>query len=413
MKSVIWILTLFCIASCAGQETTGRREMAPYHAIVVFEWVESEQAENVSSSVDLASSDEDAVAVEDADDPDDVDDAATRTAAASSALPEDDANDRTWVEENRGWIEDQIIAGLEEDNVFSDFLVTDWDSMDELAQKSDADLIVVIRIGSLVEWDEADVTVDPGLAVLTGVLWFGTAIGGLWVPDQVFPTQSDIEVLWRRPREPGTAATPEPRDVTELRNEFPQRESVYASPEYKLSLWDRAKFWSSPAAYFTNLLVPATFVPFYDEKEVERSLAVDALEDVKRDLAQKLRADSLGSAGEPFVFRLANPANGTAIQEPFVDVSFSYRVEPGFQNHQDTGLSALHIDVKREGDREYHRARAYRDEEIERINAKIVRGELIAERIEGLGPGVNLVRFSAQTARGRRWITNTIALKGP
>ena len=414
MKSVVWFLTLCFIASCAGQETTGRREMAPYHAIVVFEWVESGQAETVNSSVDADSSDADAVAVEDADDSDDVDDATTQTAVADtvSALPEDDANHSAWVDENHGWIEDQIIAGLEKDNVFSDFLVTDWDSMDELAQKSDADLIVVIRIGSLVKWDEANVAVDPGLAVLTGVLWFGTAVGGLWVQDQVFSTQSDIEVLWRRPREPGTAPIPAPQAVGELRKEFVQGASVYASGEYNLSLWDRAKIWSSPAAYFTNLLVPATFVPFYDKKEVGRSLAVDALEDVKRDLAQKLRPDSLRSAGAPFVFRLDSPFNGTDVGESNVDVSFSYRPAFGADAHRETGLSALYIEVKREGEANYQRTREYRDEEIARINNLIRRGDSIAESIK-LGPGDNLVRFSAEAELDGQWITNTIALKGP
>ena len=394
MRSVVFIFAACLVASCAGQPTTGNREMAPYNAVVVFEWLESTQPSNVADSSEDAGAPDEA-----ADDP---------VADADSEESSADLVDR----ETQRWIEDQIIAGLEEDNVFSDFLVTEWDSMDQLAQKTDADLIVVIRIGSLIIWDKDDFTVDPGLAVLTGVLWFGTAVGGLWVQDQVFSTQSDIEVLWRRPREPGTAPTPEPTAVAELHQEFRQWERVYASTEYNLSLWDRAKFWSSPAAYFTNLLVPATFVPFFDEKEIGRSLAVDALEDVKRDLAQKLRPDSLRSAGAPFVFRLVDPANGADVGESAVNVSFSYRLAFGADAHEDTGLSALYIEVRGEGAADYQRKREYRDEEIARINDLIRSGDSIAESIN-LGPGVNFVRFSAEAELDGQWITNTIALKGP
>ncbi len=389
-------LGLVCLlASCAGQPTTGNREMAPYNAIVVFQWLESDQPARVDSIGD----DDESVEVPEAE-------------GAQADLVGEDSAAPMWNEENRAWIETQILAGLEEHNVFSDFLPAEWENMESLAEKTDADLIVVVRIGSLVKWDEADVSVDPGLAVLTGVLWFGTAVGGLWVEDQVFSTQSDIEVFWRRPRQPGTAPIPAPQAVGELRKEFVQRESVYASGEYNLSLWDRAKFWSSPAAYFTNLLVPATFVPFYDKEEIARSLAVDALDDVKRDLAQKLRADSLRSAGAPFVFRLDSPFNGTDVGESNVDVSFSYRPAFGAEDHRETGLSALYIEVKGEGDADYRRAREYRDEEIARINSLIRNGDSIAESIN-LGPGDNLVRFSAEAELDGQWITNTIALKGP
>lgn len=387
---------------CATQETFGDREMAPYSAVVVFKWLEDDRPE--SAEVDPLS-ESDRSSKDDA--------TGAREPAANQASPPltEATRRRQWIEENRRWIEDQIIAGLEEHKVFSDFLVTDWENMYLLADRAGADLIVVIRIGDLAYWEPDDVRVHPGLAVLSGFLWVGTAVGGLWVQDQVFPTDSDIEVYWRRCRgaDRSVPEVEEPETVAELQD-FGQREPVYASGEYNLSLWDRAKFWSTPSAYFTNLVVPPSLVPFYDEEEIDRSLVIDALEDVKRDLAQKLRAGSIRSAGSPFLFRLEDPPNGSVVEGSSQSVSFRYRLEPGFG--REYFLRALHVELKKEGETRWRSVKEYRDEDIRRINEMIDNGQSILETIGGLGPGLNLVRFRAETELERRWITNTIALNG-
>ena len=388
MKAYAQIFFLFLIAGCAGQQSAGDREVAPYSAVVVFQWQpDDDRGEGTGSTGDGDA----------ADDPGG--DAEWPEAAA------EDAPDPDWIDDNREWIETQITMGLEEHGVFSHFVVSDWESMDQRAEELKADLIVVIRIGSLADWNEAEVSVDSGLAVLTGFLWFLTAIGGVWVQDQVYPTESDIEVYWRRP----------PRNGAARGRAVVGRESVYASGEYQLSLWDRAKIWKSPGPYFMNLIVPASFVPFYDEQEIDRSLVIDALEDVKRDLAQKLRAGNVGAAGEPFLFRLEDPVNGDVVQGSSARLRFSYRLEPGpgFAPYENTALRALHIDLKREDQETFERVDEYKDKRMSDLNKLIKNSESITVTIDGLGPGLNLVRFSAETEFEGRWITNTIALNGP
>ena len=74
------------------------------------------------------------------------------------------------------------------------------------------------------------------------------------------------------------------------------------------------------------------------------------------------------------------------------------------------GLSALRIDLKRANSDEYESVEIYEGDAMRAIDVKIANDQALETEIDGLGPGLNLVRFSAQTKLGDRWITNTIAL---
>ena len=92
---------------------------------------------------------------------------------------------------------------------------------------------------------------------------------------------------------------------------------------------------------------------------------------------------------------------------------YSYGLERGFADaYRINGLSVLRVEMKRDGGK-WESVKEYRDEGIRDINQRIENDQSIVETIEGLGPGVNLVRFSAEIDLDRQWITNTIALKGP
>src|SRR6185295_19477282 len=49
----------------------------------------------------------------------------------------------------REWVEDRILDGLEEYEVFSDFTLATLENMQQVARREKADLILLVRIGSL------------------------------------------------------------------------------------------------------------------------------------------------------------------------------------------------------------------------------------------------------------------------
>ncbi|MBI4586421.1 MAG: hypothetical protein HY717_20620 [Planctomycetes bacterium] len=380
MKTLNLLIFSLAIAGCAGTPTP--RDMAPYKAIVIFEWLGDEAGEPPQAPAEE-----------------------TSAASLNGAVP-------------REWIEDELISGLKDHGVFSDFLVADWEDMHGVAVQEKADLIVLLRIGKLAHWKEDEVRIHPGYAVLDAMLWIGYPIGlGLgcwWVPDRTYPTQSDIEVFWKRP-EPEKAAgrkLARPKGIADIQTEFRLKESL-SSGEYRLSLWERAKLWRYPVAYLLNILMPAALIPLSDEREVAQSLAAAALEDIQRELSQKLGAQNLDAAGAPFLFRLEEPANGSAVDGPAARLRYRYRLESGFKEHEATLLSELRIEIRREGDGDYLPRRRYRGEGIRAVNDRIARDAILEEEIEGLGSGLNLVRFVARTELGGKEITNTIALLGP
>lgn len=375
------LLIAMFVAGCAGTQTPRDRDTAPYNAVVVFHWPEGGSEDRPAEGEFRPTGEENAAKEE-------------KEAASLS----------------REWIENEILIGLEQYGVFSDVVLADVETMYAAAQLEHADLILLICIRSLAEWEAREIRVVPELALLSGVLWFGTAIGGLWVPDQEFPTRSNVEIAWTRPptlKESSERAV----DAVDLQNEFRYRERL-SSGEYRLSMWERAKPWSYPLAYLADLLLPPALVPLRDEEEVSQSLVAAALADIKRELAQKLRGDILGSARAPFRFRLEEPKNGSPVDDRSIKLVYRYRVEPGFKEHETTRLASLRIDLKREDRADYQNVKKYEGDAIRDINESISEDTPIEEPIT-IGPGRNLIRFSAEAEFGRQWITNTIALNAP
>lgn len=354
MRYTCLVAALLCIG-CAGREPLRNRDMAPYTAVLVFEC-----------------------------DPD----------AVAPFSPRE--------------IEDEIGLGLQEHAVFSHFVITTPEDMLSVAEMEDADLIVMVRIRELASWDAASVKVHPGLATVDGLLWFTTAIGGWWVPDREFATKTDIDLSWHRPQALRGEAHPASLDST-LRSEAFRPEQYVTSGAYRLSLWERAKIWRSPAPYLMNLFAPAALIPIHDDEEVSRSLTLAALEDIKRDIAQKLQGQALGAGGAPYSFRLESPTNGDRLEAPATNLRFRYLLEHG----EEFGLARLRIELKRDGESGYRLHREYGDEEILAINERIEASGFLEETLGDLKSGLNLVRFSAQTNYPEQWITNTIALNVP
>ena len=55
--------------------------------------------------------------------------------------------------------------------------------------------------------------------------------------------------------------------------------------------------------------------------------------------------------------------------------------------------------------------RRFAGDELRAINEKIASNGVLEEDIEGLKPGMNLIRFVARTELGGGWITNTVAIQ--
>lgn len=402
MKTAISSVLCVLAWGCAGARDRADRDMAPYKAVLVFEWPDmaSPPAGPQPDGAGVAQTAErDAPAGE-----------AGAEGAVAGEVEEPTALTRQELPLARDWIEDRIRQSLQEREVLSDILVADWDSAYGTVERERADLILRIRIDALARWED-EFSIDPALAVLDVVLWFGTGIGGWWVPDRRFTTTSDVEVAWKRPKAAQAASREMEGPVTlaEFRSEFRSRERV-SSGTYRLSLWDRAKIWGDPLPYCLNLVIPAAFIPIHDDEEVSRSLIADAIDDIARELGQILRGRNLGSAGAPFLFRLEEPANGDLVAGDVAELRYRYQVEYGFEEHEATGLQALRIEVKRGEREDYELVREYSSADMRAVNDLIAKGASLTERVEKLGPGRNLVRFLAETRLGRQWITNTVAL---
>lgn len=364
VASVLAALTLLA-AACAATPTGIEVEPAPYRASVSFSWP--------------------ALGA----------DAASREEADADA----NADDADW----RRSIEEAILLGLEELQVFSDVIPTLEQEADALARSEGADLVVVVRVDALGVWEEGDPTsVVPLLLPVDLLLWVSTGIGSWWIADREFTPRSDVQVTWRRPQASGT---PEANG----REPLAQRESLRTG-DYRLSLWSRAKPWRSLMPYLANIVIPAAFVPAWDPRELHRSLATEALRDIKRELALTFKSRHFRVRGAPFRFRLEEPTNGSTVRADRVTLRFSYQLEAGLDARVEALLYALYVDVQREDDARFKEHARFTDARIRAINERIARGETIDVDIEGLLPGRNLVRFRAQTELGREWVTHTVVL---
>jgi hypothetical protein len=394
MRAGLRLLFGVLAIGCAGQERREVVDTAPYQAVIVFDWVQSQPGEAEAA-------------------PEVVGGAGVPPTPIS---PSTDGEDLPFP---RGLIEDEILAGLDEQQVFSDFALSDLETMDQDARELRADLIVLVRIGEIAVPGRG--RVSPGFAVLDGLLWFGTAIGGWWVPGRRYSTNSEIEIAWMRLDPAGVAAartsnSSKPADVEAA---FENWERL-SSGDYALSLWDRAKFWKHPQSYLLNIIMPASFIPFDDPRELRRSLILASLEDWKAEIASNLRGRVIGAARAPFLFRLEDPPNCALLQgETSKEIAFRYRVEAGFKEHQEretVGFSRLKIELLR-SDADppvYETLKVLEEaEDIQRINQSIATDVPIRETIEGLGPGRNLVKFSAKHKLDGQWTQNTIVLRNP
>ncbi len=370
MKTAPLLLLSVVAAGCAGTQARRDRDMAPYKAVLIFEWPEPEPPAGAPAPT-------------------------KGEVVATQALDRHD-------------VEQQIFRSLLENRVFSGLIQAEnWNAVPALLEKEKADLILRIRIRSLARWDAEESSIDPGIAILNAVLWFGTAIGGWWVPDREFTTTSDIEVAWKR-LEPTDVGTGNDRRPVDLREDFKSWERV-SSGTYSLSFWERAKVWSAPMPYLLNIVIPPPLVPLQDDEEVDRSLIAEALDDVTREMAQILNRRNLGAAGAPFRFRLEEPVNGAPLETDSTVLQYRYDPEAGHKGYELTLLKALTIHLKR-GDEEYQLLREYKDETIRDVNAQIKAGTPLQVKIDDLVPGCNLVQFAAETQFGGWRITNTVAL---
>ena len=396
MKQVITILSVAAAlaAGCSGAGTVGEAESAPYKAVVVFHWADAAGQRAPSSAQRPQSG---------GGGPEET--APAKAPATSPPGPGEVARARAEVEQS-------ILAGLTESRVFSDLVPAGWDSMQAVARKEKADLIVLVRIGSFCRWDDAETQVVLGLATVGTALWAGTGIGSWWIADHEFSTHSEVEVSWRRPDPPDVALaiSPDPSDRKAVQAEFRYREPL-SSGEYRLSLWDRARPWRYPWAYLLSIVCPPALLPIQDRGQVDSSLRGYVLSDLHRELARKLKGGYLRSSGAPFLFRLEAPVNGATIEGDSARLSFRYRTEAGFEEHEATGLSSLVVGLRGPQEAVYRKVREYRGAGVRALNAKIARDEPIDLPVTGLEPGLNFIRFEARTEQGKQWITNTVAIR--
>jgi hypothetical protein len=364
--------------------------MAPYKAVVAFDWGAPPEE---PLAVDTAA------------------DGGGISAASDGSASGSESHGTAGASLPRAEIEGELLRGLGEYQVFSDLVVSDLGDVYAACESEEADLMVILRIDDLVRWDEKTTRTVTDMAILGSVIWIATGIGSWWIPEVAFPTSSRMEVAWKRMAGGrGDASSPRPQTPEDIRADFRLRERL-STGEYRLSFWERAKPWGAPLAYLTSIVIPPAFVPLRDSEEVAHSLGHAALYDVRRELAQKLRGGYLGAAGSPLLFRLEEPRNGGSVQGDRARLRFQYRVEPGFEEHEATGLSALSVLIKRKGEAEYQLWHAYDDAEVRALNGRITRSLFCEEEVGGLGPGLNRIRFVARTELGKQWITNTVAIR--
>ena len=386
MRLAIGFLGCLILSGCAEHQVAREGDAIPYKAIVVFRWNEPPPAPRVG----------------DGGGPDDQPAPASGQAAgAAGPLDPTDSPARAAARQE---VEDAILDGLEEFQVFSDFKATEAAWASEVAASEKADLIIQVRLGDLAQWDENASQIVPGPAILDTLLWLMTGIGSWWIGDQEYPTQSGVQVGWRRAEGPPAKVAPPTAE-----EEFRTKERI-SGGQYRLSFWERSKPWRAPLPYLLSIICPPPFVPLKDAKEVDHSLQASALKDLKRELARKLKGGSIGAGGAPFLFRLQRPLNGAMIEGRRVQLAYRYRVESGFDEHLATRLGSLTIHVKRGDSDRYELLRTYSGDQIRSINEKIPGDQEIVEEIDGLSPGLNLIRFTAIADFDKQPITNTVAI---
>ena len=393
-------------AGCGGVQTLEEEAPAPYKAVVVFHWVD--EVKNASSLTSAASANP-------------VSEPASQGPSQEHPeIPTDDIKAAQQTAEFRQGVEDKILLSLKDYQVFSDFVRWEGVSKDTaavtaLAEKENADLVLELHIAavanSVANWDQQRTKVEAGPATLETFLWIGTGIGAWWVPDLQFSTKSDVKMLCKRTKhqESSIGGLTESPKAVESPSDWSFKEHL-SSGKYRLSFWNRAKPWSVPWIYLLTILIPPFALPAYDHDEVQESLNSAALEDIQREVARNLKGGHLGACGAPILFRLKEPANGTAVQGARVKLQYLYTVEPGFGERMLTPLRALYVDVKR-GDRiDYERRHTYTGDAIVAINESILNQSINQVEIGDLGPGTNSIRFIALTDAGTEWITNTVVL---
>ena len=122
--------------------------------------------------------------------------------------------------------------------------------------------------------------------------------------------------------------------------------------------------------------------------DAARFASVNALEDLKRELARKLKAGYLGSGGSAFLFRLEEPFNGQAVRSDRVKLRYRYQIEPGFDQHKVTGLRALSIEAQSDEAGEYRTLRRFAGDELRDIIG-IPPSEKESPERTPLPPGIN------------------------
>src|SRR5262245_13736653 len=117
MRSSVAVCATIWFAGCAARETPRERETAPYKAVVVFEWLGG--AEPPGTEADGAGNGPSAGPVAQAP-------PAGPTPARSGQL-------------DPAWVEAELLSGLDEHQVFSDFIPATWTTMHSAAVREKAD----------------------------------------------------------------------------------------------------------------------------------------------------------------------------------------------------------------------------------------------------------------------------------
>ena len=317
---------------CGGPGTVEKADTAPFNTLLVFNWEEPQPAiappspegpEGPQGGQPPAES-ETAPELESVDKPDKASPAPAPTAAAAPAPAIEPSGEPADLPASapaaftRQQVEDALLDGLDENRVFSNFETATLSTMGKRARVEKSDLIVLVNFKTFCDWKKKPPSTQTGLASVNGVLWITTGVGAWWLGDREYPTSSEIEMLWGRPDQPQAAQPPDPVDPKVALETFRGRASrePLSTGEYKLSLWERARPWRYPLPYLVGILVPPAFLPMQDQDEVDRSVQGAALQDLSREMARKLKTETLRAAGAPFLFRLLDPANGIESTDP-------------------------------------------------------------------------------------------------
>src|SRR5262245_6465301 len=122
----LYSAALLLAAGCAGRETPPEGDAVPYKAVVAFEWV-IPGADPAGTNV--------------------------RPGAATGSDPVPPVHGEPSPHLSPGWVENEVLQGFSAFKVFSSCSQAPASQMAEVAEQQKADLLVLVRVGTLVNLD--------------------------------------------------------------------------------------------------------------------------------------------------------------------------------------------------------------------------------------------------------------------